>query len=380
VAITKIDKPNANIERAKQSLTENEVYLEGLGGNVPWVPISSKTGAGIDELMDMVLLAAELEELSGDPMINAAGVVIESHIDPKKGISATLIIKNGTLKKGMFVVAEDSWSPVRVIETHTGSKSDTASLSEPVAITGFNKVPAVGTIFTSFERKKDAEAAVLSFGEKSGSAQISREETPGDAIIIPLIVKADAIGTLEAVLGEINRIKIEYIHFKILHSGAGDISENDLKVAGSAESPIVIGFNVKVDKRAEQIIDRINATLKTFDIIYKLTEWLAEESKTRIPKEMKHVMQGRAEILRVFSSSKGKSIIGGKVVEGVLMNKGAFKIIRRGNEIGQGKIAELQQKKSPAEEVSSGKEFGAMVESKIDIAEGDTLESFTVSE
>lgn len=378
VAITKIDKPDADIERAKNSLLENEVYLEGLGGNIPWVAVSSKTGEGIGELIEMILLVAEVEELMGDPSVLAEGIVIESCVDSKKGIIATLVIKNGTLEKGMFVVAGDCYSPVRAIETHTRTLTDKASLSMPIAITGFNKIPTAGEYFFTTTNKKEAEMLSAKYGKNNNcTTAVGRTTNTADGVVvIPLLVKTDTDGTLEAVLGEINNIKIDCISFKIIQSGSGDISENDLKIASSFEGTIIVGFNVKTGKRAEQIIDRTDVVVKTFDIIYKLTEWLTEEFKKRIPKEMKEETQGRADIVRIFSKDKGKHIIGGRVVDGLLLNKATFKVIRRENEIGEGRIIELQQRKIPTEKVTSGGEFGAMVESKINIVEGDIIELF----
>lgn len=384
IAITKIDKPNANVERAKQSLLENEIYIEGYGGDIPCVPISAKSGQGVDDLMDMVLLAAELEELKGDPGIPAEGVVIESHVDPKKGTSATLIIKNGTLKKGEFVVAEDSFSPVRAVENFLGKLVDEASLSAPVRITGFNKVPAVGARFTTCTKKKDAESLTMQFSE--GSAQASTQGTTSiptqdtETITVPIMVKADTVGTLEAIEGEISRLTLPHATIQIIHSGVGDISENDVKLISGAESPIVIGFNVKVDKRAQQIIERLEATTQLFDIIYKITEWLTEEAERRIPKEMKQEIQGHATILRIFGGQKNKQVVGGKVVDGVISNKTEFKIMRRNNEVGTGKIIELQQQKAAADQVAEGKEFGAMVDARLELAEGDTIETFIIPE
>lgn len=383
VAITKTDKQNADVNWAKNNLLENEIYIEGYGGDVSCVPVSAQTGEGIDELMDMVLLQAELAELMGDPTTPASGVVIESHVDPKKGTSATLLIKNGTLKKGQFVVAEESYSPVRVLENFAGRQIDEASLSQPVRVTGFNSAPAVGSIFHTYASKKEAEHAAADFAEGKDTSQRQSEEVKADeaaSVTVPVILKADTGGTAEALEQVITELDIPYVSIEVVSCGTGDIAESDAKVASGVENPVIIGFNVKIDKRAEPLLKQHELPVHLFDVIYKVTEWLEEEARSRVPREMKEEEVGKAEILRIFSSEeKGKQIVGGRVIEGAI-RKSEFNILRRDNKIGSGKIVELQHQKDRVEEVSEGKEFGAMLEAKKDVAKGDILQVFTVNE
>lgn len=377
VAITKIDKPNANVEKAKSSLIENEIYLEGLGGDIPYAEISAKTGKGVDDLLDLVLLAAELEELKGDHSKSAEGVVIESHVDPKSGISATLVITDGTLKKGGCVIAEDCVAPVRSMENFMGQKVDIVSFSSPVRITGFNKIPKVGALFTSCSKKKEAELRASQHDTGQKKEQSQKEE--GDVrVIIPVILKADVAGTLEAIEGELHKLSSLHAQIKIIHSGVGDISENDLKVASGTENPIIIGFHVKADKSATQMAERLGFAIKLFDVIYKITEWLQPEVNKRIPQEMKEETIGSLEILRVFDTQKSRQVIGGKVTQGNIKSDLEFKIVRRGNVIGRGKILELQQKKVKVSEVKEGTECGMMVESKLGVTENDVLDVVTI--
>jgi len=372
VAITKIDKPNADVDRTKSSLIENEIYLEGMGGDISYVPISSKTGEGIDELLDVLLLVAEVEEFKADTSKPAEGIVVESHLDPKRGTQATLIITDGTLQKGMFVVAEDALSPVRAIGNFSGKQIDSATFSAPVQIIGFNKVPRVGSTFFTYTDKKEAEASTLSFSEKSIVEQTTFEEN-ADMITIPLIIKSDVLGTLEAIEKEILNLSFEHAQIKILQKGVGNISENDIKTALSAESPIVIGFHVKTDRGVEQRVERSDVTIKLFDIIYKITEWLEEEIPKRIPKELAQEIIGKATILKIFSSTKNKYVIGGHVNEGKLVSGSNVKIFRRDNEVAVGKIIQLQKKKEKVSQVEEDTDFGMMVESKIELAAGDEL-------
>ena len=243
VAINKIDKPNANPEKVKLDLAEKGIYLEGYGGDVPFALVSSKTGAGINDLLDIILLVADMNELSGDASLEASGVVIESNLDQKRGISATLIVKNGTLKSGEFVVVDDSMAPVRIFEDFRGKPIKEAPISSPVRITGFTKLPNSGQTFVSFKTKKEAEEAIennkLNNKKQAGSqeALCSTE----DLKVIPIIIKADVAGVGEAVLKEIKKIENDCVKFKILANDVGLINENDIKLAQSDKETVILG-------------------------------------------------------------------------------------------------------------------------------------------
>ena len=376
IAINKIDKPNADIERTKQSLLENEIYLEGLGGDVPWVPISAKTGKGIPELLDMMLLMVELEELSTDPSRPAEGVVIEAHLDPKKGIAATLLIKQGVLSTGSYVVAEDTYSPVRIMEDFTGSQMQEASASSPVQVIGFNNTPRIGATFITVATKKEAEklAVTKSGTETAKEAAEEEEETAEEVTVIPIIIKADVAGSLDAIEHELAKIKKERARIKIVRKSIGVISENDAKLASGDSDTIIIGFNVSVDARARGIITRFNITTETFDIIYKLSEWLESTIEKRIPEIEIEEVSGQAKILKIFSKTKDKQVVGGRVEQGEITSGSQIRIIRHDSEIGRGKIIGLQQQKAAVERVTEGGEFGAQIQSKIDIAAADSIE------
>ncbi|MFA5997494.1 MAG: translation initiation factor IF-2 [Candidatus Paceibacterota bacterium] len=384
VAINKIDKPNADIERTKINLAENEIYLEGFGGDVPFVPISAKIGTGIPELLDMMLLVAEMENLEGDASLPAEGIVVESHIDTKRGTSATLIITNGTLKKGMFILAEESMSPVRAIENFLGKQVSEATFSSPVQITGFDTIPAVGSTFRAYDNKKDAERIQLELREARAKAPVIKATRTiplaDDALIVPIVLKTDVAGTLEAVEKELGKIERERIVIKIIAKGVGTIGENDAKLASGSDSAIILGFHTKVERGAQDIAERFGITIKTFDIIYKLSEWLNEELDRRTPKTMGEEVVGTAKILKTFSATKHKQVVGGKVLTGSIEVGAQVKIMRREVEIGRGKIEGLQSQKIAAKKVDEGNEFGMMVESKMEIAGGDVLEAFVMNE
>jgi len=379
VAINKIDKPNANIEKTKIELAENEIYLENYGGKIPFVEISAKAGTGIDNLLSLILILAEMENFTASETENASGFVIEVNLDSKRGIQATLVIKNGIIKKGMTVVVEDSLCPVRIMENFLGKAIDTATFSSPIRLIGFDKIPAIGAEFKSFNKKAEAEEHVRNSKcpvvcEKNGRGEESCKK------IIPIVVKADVSGSLEAIEKEIEKIKNDNAEFKIIQKGAGPISETDIKAIGSCKDAIVIGFNVKADKNAIEIAEKQGITFSFFDIIYKMSEYLIEEMEKRRPRIETTEVTGRAKIIKTFSRTKEKQIIGGKVTEGHILLNSVVKIVRRENEIGKGRIVNLEKGKTKTSKVDEGTEFGMMLESKIEVAAGDILESFTITQ
>ncbi|KKW07278.1 MAG: Translation initiation factor IF-2 protein [Parcubacteria group bacterium GW2011_GWA2_49_16] len=384
VAINKIDKPNANIERTKQNLAENEIYLEGFGGDVPFIPISAKIGTGIPELLDMILIVAEMEDLTGDNALPAEGIVIESHIDTKRGTSATLIITNGTLEKGSFILAEESVAPVRAIENFLGEKVEIATFSSPIQITGFDTLPPIGTRFQSYASKKDAEAAQAALREKRIKEKVAvvvrTIPLATDALVIPIILKSDVAGTLEAIEKEIGKIERERVVVKIIAKSVGTIGENDAKLAAGSAGAIILGFHTKVERGTQDIAERFGITIKTFDIIYELSAWIKEEMDRRTKKIMTEETTGTAKILKTFSAMKHKQVVGGKVLTGTLELGAQVKIMRRDVELGRGNVLELQQQKLSTKKVDEGSDCGMMIESKIEIAPGDTIETFTMIE
>lgn len=384
VAINKTDKPSANVEKTKNELAEHEVYLEGYGGDVPYVPISAKTGSGVSELLDMILLVSELKELKTDPAKDGAGIIIESRLDQKRGISATLIVKDGTVKKGDFMVIDGVVSPIRIVETFLGKPIDMAHAGMPFGMAGFSKAPQVGSLFRTYKNKKEAEVSAGSFKNIAPSAL--RPKTLGEeevklTKVIPLTLKADTLGTLEALEKEVVKIKTENVVFKIIKKGVGAIGETEIKLALAAkEDSIVIGFNVKCEPKAKDLAEREGVTIALFDIIYKMTEWLENEAKKRKPKVLVEETTGKAKILRCFSREKDRQVVGGRVLEGLIATGETVKILRRDFEIGKGDIIELQTQKIKTRDVGEGKEFGLLVASKVDVAEGDIIEAFRVVE
>jgi len=377
VAINKIDKPGANIEKTKVNLAENEIYLEGYGGSVPFVPISAKSGQGVNELLDLMLLVAEMEELKGDKSINAQGVVIEANMDKKKGISATMIIKDGTIKNGMFVACGKSIAPVRIMEDFLGKKINEATFSSPIRIIGFDILPKVGNKFFTFTDKEEALNYVSAFSEPVIKKEIF-EEGAENTGIINVIIKADVTGSIEGIEHELEKIKTDRMKVKIVHFGVGDITDNDINMLAGKPDSLVLGFNVKIDSKAMASAEKSGIQIKNFDIIYKLTEWLAEMAEAKTPKVNVEEMTGRAKVLKFFSATKDKNIIGARVEEGEIKLGDEVKIMRREIEMGRGRIRELQQQKEKTSEVRSGVEFGCQLQSVITPAPGDKLEAYKI--
>lgn len=377
VAISKIDSPKANVELTKSSLIENEIYIEGFGGKIPAVEISAKTGQNVSDLLDLILLSAEIEELKADPDVLAEGVIIEVNKDEKKGISATTIIKNGTLKQKQFIVCEDAYSPIRIMEDQNKKQIEVASFSTPVYIRGWNKLPKVGYDFRTFESKKEAEKYSTEHVIKKEN---SKKETcvQNSNFIVPLIIKADTQGSLDAIKYELKKIDLLNTEIKIIESDTGDIGEADIKKASSNKNSIIVGFGVGIHKQAVIMKDRLDVLIKTFNIIYELTQWLEETIEEFRPKVEIEERKGLAKVLRVFNKTKNHQVIGGKVKEGVIRTGNRIRILRREKEIGQGIIQGLQQQKSVSEEIAEGVEFGSSIDAKIEILAGDELETFEI--
>ncbi len=379
VAINKIDKPAANPEQVKMDLMESGIYVEGFGGDVPVNLISAKTGQGIEDLLESLLLVAEMEEMTGDTKKLATGFVVESHRDPKQGVSATMVIKNGSIKKGQFVVVEDSITPTRMLQDFAGKGLESAMFSSPIQLIGFDKLPSVGSRFATFETKKDAEQAVSEFKEIQHQIAERNEllNVPEGVALVPIILKTDVAGTGEAIAGEIEKMTTEDVIFKIIKCETGSINESDVKLSLSDPNTIIIGFHVQEDQKIKNLNEYDLLTIRSFDIIYKLTEWLEElYEKRRIKKEVDTVY-GNLKVLKSFSRQKNLSLVGGSVVDGELSKNHAVKIIRSEAVVARGSITAIQRGKTSVDTVrDTGTECGIMIDVNTDIMEGDIIQAY----
>lgn len=376
VAINKIDKPGANIEKTKNTLLENGIYLEGMGGTIPWVAISAKTGDGINELLDLILFVCQFNEMTCDLAKPAQGIVLESHRDSKRGITATLIIKDGTLKKGCFIVAGTTMVPVRMMENFLGKSITESYCSSPVNIIGFDDVPQVGVTFESFENKKDAEHKI----EENRESEVvhSRLQVKQSEFSIPLIIKADVVGSIEAIEKEVNKLTSPENGFYIIGTSVGNINERDIRTAATDKNTIIVGFHTGIDKKAEELREQSGTNIINFDIIYKLTEYLETELERQRPRKETREVTGSLKVIKIFGQTKDKQVVGCRVELGSAPAGAVVTIVRRENEIGTGKITEMQHNKSKAKEVFEGDECGLQIESKVTIAPGDILQAVTM--
>ncbi|MEX2010218.1 MAG: translation initiation factor IF-2 [Parcubacteria group bacterium] len=373
VAITKIDKPSANIEHAKQSLAENDIYVEGYGGNIPVVNVSAITGDGVEELLEMLLLVSDLEHFTADKKRLGSGVIIESRLDPKKGVTAVGIIKDGTVKTGMVAASVGAIVPLRYLLNAEGEQVNELSFSSPVQIIGWDNPPPVGARFEVFEDKREAQFYAESEAAKVWSKEVL-ETLPDDMSTLPLIIKADTAGSLEAIVYEISKLNRERIMPKVIIKAVGTIGEGDVKAAITTPGTIIFAFHTKVDAPAASLADRSDIVIENFDIIYKLTERIEALLGEKEPRIEVEEIAGSAKVLKVFSVQKDKQVLGARALTGEFVKGGSVRIMRREAEIGRGKIKELQQSKMAVESITEGREFGLLLESKMGIAPGDVLE------
>jgi translation initiation factor IF-2 len=351
----------------------------------------------VPELLDLILLAADLEGLASEPEGPGEGVVIEAHTDKRRGNTATLIVQRGTVRSGEYVVAAEAVAPVRIMENFAGKSIQEALPGSPVRIVGFSTLPAVGARFKTVEAKKDAEAQaqaalqVVQAQSRERRSAAPKEAPKDDAdaaepteevevVVLPLIIKSDVSGTGEAVLHEIEKIpKNDRFEVRVVSQGVGAVSEGDVKLLEGSRTPgIIVGFNVGVEREAKLLAERLGVALETFTIIYKLAEWLGAAIEERRPRERVEQTTSSARVIKVFSSSKQGTVLGGKVEEGALREGETVLIVRREAVVGEGKILSLQAGKSPVKKVEAGSEFGALLKANFEAAPGDYLRTIEV--
>lgn len=378
IAMTKIDKNNADIEHTKNSLLEHQIFIEGMGGDIAYAQVSSKTGEGMPELLDLVLLAADLADITADPEARATGFVLESTQDPKRGASATLIVKDGTLELEGFVVAGDAYAPIRFIEDFRGKRIERAGPSEPVRISGFSTLPTAGALFSIVKSKKDAEILAKE-NAKAFVALPERGAAVENAIELPIVVKADVAGSIDAIIHELFKITHERASIRIVYSGVGSVSETDVKTAHASRG-VIIAFTVGTDAIARDLAERDGITICSFSIIYELSAKVKELLASRVPTVSIEKELGRAVVLKTFSSGAKKQVLGARYVSGILTVDSRVKILRKEVEIARGSIANLQQARADVKEIKTEGDFGTEIEARENAAPGDELVAFIVTE
>lgn len=375
VVINKIDRPEADVNRVKSELAEHDVLVEGWGGTVPVAEISAKTCAGISDLLDLVLLAAEMEELTASAGHPGSGIVIESHRDRKRGVVATLLIKDGTVRRGDWIQSGKEVTAIRTMEDCAGNTVEEASFSSPVRVLGFSLPPVVGDTFLVHANKKEAEEAAQREPLRT-NAVVGAEEMPEGTRVIPLVIKADVAGSQEALEGEIGKLGDASFIIKILRSDVGDISDDDVKSAFGLEGSIIVGFKVKVSPSAHTLAERYGVVIHTSDIIYELLDWLSAELLRRVPAVPARVEEGVLQVLRVFKKEGSSAVFGGKVLRGSIRSGATFEVTREGTVVGSGTVTNAQRSKMDVKEVEAGFECGLAASFSGRIAEGDTVTAF----
>ena len=390
VAVNKCDKPDANPDKIMQQLTEHGLVPEEWGGDTVCVKVSALQGQGIDELLEYILLIAEVQDLKANPDAPASGVVIEANLDKGKGPVATLLVQNGTLKTGQCVVVGNVCGKVRALLSDAGERVKKASPSTPVEILGLTEVPQAGDKFEVVENEKAMRAIVAERKEKERNSRLEamlpthiRNEVVGEGDDgfqhLNLIIKANTNGSAEALSQAIGQFKSNEIIIKLIHVGVGDISEADVMLA-AASNAIILGFTVKEDNNAEIAAAREGVTIKKFDIIYQILEDLEKTMLSLLQPEIKEVELGKAEVRQVFTVGKTGRIAGCYVTEGKIFRNKTAKVVRNGEVIFTGTIDQLKRFKDDVKEVATGFECGISFAKFNDIQEGDIIEVSTTEE
>jgi len=390
VAVNKMDKPTANPDRVMQELTEHGLVPEDWGGDTIFVPISALKGDGIDDLLEMILLVSEVEELKANSKRLATGTVIEAELDKGRGSVATLLIQNGTLKVGDPIVVGNTYGRVRAMVNDLGRRVKEAGPSTPVEVTGLNDVPLAGDRFMAFEDEKkarqigEARAQKQLEQQRSEKAKLSLDDLfeqikQGDMKEINIIVKADVQGSVEALSAALQKIEVEGVKVKIIHTGVGAITESDIILA-SASNAIVVGFNVRPDANAKRTAEAENVDIRLHRIIYKVIEEIEAAMKGLLDPEFEEKVIGQLEVRQTFKVSKIGTIAGCYVTDGSVTRNSGIRLIRDGIVIFEGEIDTLKRFKDDVKEVSQGYECGITIKNFNDIKEGDVIEAYVMEE
>lgn len=390
VAVNKIDKPNQNIDRIYNQLTDLDLLPEEWGGKTIYRKISAKTGEGLDELLETILVVAEMEELKANPKRYALGTVIEARLDKGRGPIATFLVQNGTLRVGDSVVAGTAFGKVRQIKDDMARNLSEAGPSSPVEVSGLQDVPVAGDKFMAFENEKMArEIATKRRIAKETNSRIAttakkledlfESAQSGDKQVVNVIIKADVQGSAEAVKHALEKLKVENIEICVVSAQAGSITESDVLLA-SASSAIIYGFNVRPDAAIRKKAAEAGVDIRLHNVIYALTEEMEAAMKGMLKPLVKEVVTGQAEVRQIFKVGKVGTIAGSYVTMGYIKKDSKIRLIRSGIVIYEGKLASLKRYQDDAKEVKEGFECGMMIENYNDIKENDIIEGYALEE
>jgi translation initiation factor IF-2 len=383
VAVNKIDKAEANPDRVKTELSEHGVVIEEYGGETPFVPVSAKTGAGLQDLLDTILIVADVQELKANPKRPAVGTVVEAELDKGRGPVATVIVQTGTLKVGDIVVVGDTYGRVRALESSIGERITKAGPSSPAVILGLGEVPSAGDILRVVADEKTARTMIEerragAAPEQAGRATLEdlyRQIQAGQTKELRVILKADVQGSLGAIRHALEQVQNDEVRINILHEGTGDITDNDILLA-SASNAIVVGFNTKVDPQARRTAEAEGVDVRLYDIIYQLTDEMRAALGGLLEPVEVEVVEGRAEVRQIFRS--GRTVICGSYVTEGRIVKGGARVYRGGKLIVTDKIESLRRFRDDVREVQTGYECGIGLANFNEAEEGDVIECFSL--
>lgn len=386
VAINKIDKEGANIPKVKQELAEHGILTEDWGGKTIAVEISAKQKMGIDKLLEMVLLQAEVENYTANPKGQLLGTVIESHISQGQGPVATIIIQNGTLHIGDIMVAGIGYGKVKSMEDEHGKKLKTAGPSTPVVVSGFSDLPEAGDILQTNETLDQARDIGVTAQKLKHSRRLtvrSKLQLDSDSKALNLILKADVAGSLEAIKQSFSKLKNDEVQINVLSEGIGEVNENDVLLAESSKAN-VIAFRTKTNPKAINLAKQKKVNIDSYDVIYELLENVTSAVVEMFTPEMEKKVFGRAKVLAIFRTEKSLMIIGGEVLDGEIRKNMMLAIVKKDeegeyHELARGEIVELQQNKIDTKEIPRGREFGMKIKTNYKLQVGDIIESFEES-
>lgn len=391
VAINKMDKPGANVNKVKEDLANNGILVEDWGGDVISVPVSAKTGEGIDSLLEMILLQSEMMELKANPSRLALGTVIEAKLDKQKGPVASLLIQNGTLKQGMSIVAGNCYGRIKAMTNYKGSKIHKAGPATAVEVLGLDEVPEAGDTFNAVKSDKVARDIAENRKEKQReqvlqqkSAGISLEDLfnqikQGEVRELNLLVKADVQGSVGALVTSLEKLKNEEVSVSIVHRGVGAINESDVMLA-STSNAVIIGFNVRPSSAVTALAARENVEIRTYTVIYEIIEDVEAALKGMLTPEVKEVVIGSAEVRSTFKVPNVGTVAGAYVTDGKVERNAGIRLVRDGIVIHEGAISSLKRYKDDVKEVARGYECGIGIENFNDIKDGDVIEAYKMVE
>ena len=391
VAVNKIDKPNANIDKVKQELAEYELIPEDWGGSTIFCPVSAHTKEGIDNLLDMILLTAEVLELKANPKRNARGLVIEAQLDKGRGAVATVLVQKGTLKVGQPIACGSSYGKVRAMIDENGRRVKEAGPSTPVEILGLNNVPDAGETFVAMESEKEAKAFADTYISESKNKLIEETKSKmslddlfsqiqsGNVKELNIVVKADVQGSVEAVKQSLVKLSNEEVVVKVIHGGVGAINESDVTLA-SASNAIIIGFNVRPDPMAKSTADREGVDVRLYKVIYNAIEDVEAAMKGMLDPIFEEKVIGHAEVRQIFKASGIGNIAGSYILDGVFERGCKVRLSREGEQLFEGDLASLKRFKDDVKEVRAGYECGLVLDGFNDIQELDIIEAYKMVE